>query len=611
MKQKELKLLLTLTLALALLTGCGSTAVSAPAPAAQPTAEATPVPEAPKAEKTMIEEADQVILGSIYTGDEALPAAEAMAVKDGRIIFVGSRTDADGYIGDATEVTEFPEGALITAGLSDGHTHVSQYLVAAFNKLCRIPDGATDEECVEIIRQFAEENPELTFITASGWNNSAFGELGPTANLLDAVSSEKPILALSADGHSYWVNSILLEMAGITAETPDPEGGAIMRYPDGTPSGCTMDTANTLIDKVKPDVDDQVCYDGLWGAENLNIREGYVIRFQAGDNESAKPTKTFIIDHCEDLDQRGELMTYTQGSFVVNNTEDALDLVDLAIECRDRTAGGRYEMTTVKIFMDGIIENQGANLVEEYANNPGYYGTSRWTEEESLVRLGRIIAKANAAGMSVHFHTMGDQAVSDALHAIELAAEEVGVDTVREARNALVHLALVQDTDYERFAKYNVIAVLNPWCFKDPSFFDQQVEYLGEARANEQYPMKSFLDAGVHIAFGTDLGASFTYDSIECFHALTTRTYKNDVPTTVLTASETLSREETLDAMTKGVAYQLKMEDEFGTITVGKQANITVFDQNLLTIADSEIMDTKVIGTMYMGAWLEFVPWQQ
>jgi len=151
----------------------------------------------------------------------------------------------------------------------------------------------------------------------------------------------------------------------------------------------------------------------------------------------------------------------------------------------------------------------------------------------------------------------------------------------------------------------NVIAVFNPWCNKDPGYYDLQVSLLGEERANRQYPMQSFLKAGVNYAFGTDLGASFTYGSIECFHALTTRTYNNDDPDSLLNADEKLSREETLKAMTIGCAYQMRKEDSFGSIEAGKDASLCVFSKDLLTIPDAEIMSTQVLKCMYKGSWFE------
>ncbi len=547
--------------------------------------------------------ADKVIFGTIYTGDDNLKEANAVAIKGDTIVYVGNENDVKKYIGKKTEVTEFKNGELITSAFVDGHTHSTEYVIAANANLCTIEDGATKEECVETIKKYIEENPDLDFIIANGWNNSAFGELGPTADLLDSIDTDKPILASSSDGHSYWVNTKLINMANVTKDTEDPEGGVIIRYKDGTPSGCFKDTAEYIIDKVKPNKTEETYKSGIAAADTFNINQGYLIRFQAGDNEQYDLTKAPVIEYSEEMDKAGELSTYTQASFIINNYDNAVKMVDKAIEYRNLTKGGNFEVNTIKIFLDGIVENEGAYLSDAYSNNSKNYGSPRWEGEESIKRMSEVIAKANENGMTVHFHAMGDQATNDALKAIEMAAEKIGIEKVKEARNAFVHLALVKDEDYEKMAKYNVIAVLNPWGVKDPSYYADQVSFLGEERAAKQYPYKSFIKNGINISFGTDFGASFTYNSIECFHVLTTRASINDDPETILNADEKLTREQALNAMTKGGAYQLKKENEFGTITVGKQANIVVLSQNLLTIPDDEIMNTEIINTMYKGKW--------
>lgn len=548
------------------------------------------------------EKADKVIIGIIYTGEEK-DIAEAIAIKNEKMLFVGSSKEVKKYIGKNTEVTKYENGELICATISDGHTHSIEYITAANDKLCTIEDGATAEECIETIKKYIEENPDDDYIRVVGWNNSAFGELGPTSDLLDTISGDREILASSSDGHSYWVNTKLMQHAGVTKDTADPDGGAIMRYKDGTPSGCLKDTANNLIDKVVPEKSEETIKSGILAADEFNINLGYLVRFQAGENEQADLTKAPFMDYAEELDKEGKLNTYTQASFIINNVDEAVDLVDNAIDYRDKTKGGNFEVTTVKLFLDGIVENEGAYLSESYNNIKDYYGTPRWGKEEDIIKMGKVIAKANAAGMNVHIHTMGDQAISDALKAIEFAADEIGIEKVKEARNALVHLALVKDEDYAKFAKYNVVAVLNPWGYMDPSYYADQVAFLGKERAQNQYPYQRFLNEGINISFGTDFGASFTYDSIECFHVLVTRAANSGEEETILKKSEALTRKQALDTMTKGVAYQIHKENECGTLSVGKYANLTVFSKNLLTIDDSEIMDTKIVKTMYKGEW--------
>jgi len=553
--------------------------------------------------------ADRVIYGNIYTSNDENKFAEALAIKDGEFIYVGNRKDVEDYIGDNTIIDTFSEDELITAGFIDGHNHVTSIMVGQMNDLCSISQGATKEICYKEIKDYVDAHPEIEFYYFIGWEMQNFSneKYGcPTSDMLDGIT-DKPILAFSSDGHSYWVNNALMKLANVTKESKSADGGVIMVDENGEPLGIFKDTAQYIIDDVKPEYEKEVYKKGIELADDTYIKEGYVYRFQAFDNAQYNALKYPAITALEEMDKEGKLKAYTQSSFVISNTDDAIELVDEAIKLRDETKGGNFEVTAVKIFLDGIIENAGAYLSEPYNEETvgisDYYGSQRWKGEDAIKKMGQIIAKANKAGMSVHFHGMGDQAVSDILTAIEYAADEIGIEKVRECRNAIAHLALVKESDYVRFKDLNVIAVFNPWCNKDPGYYDLQVALIGQDRADNQYPMGSFVNAGVNCAFGTDYGASFTYNVVECFHALTTRMYYDDDPDSLLRESEKLSREETLKIMTIGGAYQLRNEDVFGSIEVGKDASLCVFSKDLLTIPDSEIMSTTLVNSMFKGAW--------
>jgi len=553
------------------------------------------------------DQADLVIYGNIYTSNDEAEYAEAAAIKDGKFLYVGSRAGAEPYIGKDTKIEEYDTEKLITAGLVDAHTHVNTLIVAKTDALGQISNGADKDTCIAEITAYVKENPDVSFYVLTGWEMQNFsGEEYhcPTAAMLEGIT-DKPILALSSDGHSYWVNNPLMELAGITKDSKSQDGGEIVVDKDGNPLGVFTDTAQYLIDDFRPNRTESAYISGIKNAEELCINEGYVYRFDALTNMAYNSLKYPLITYMEQMDEAGELKTYTQGSFIIGNVDNALELVDEAVKLRDETKGGNFELTNIKIFLDGIIENAGAYLSEPYAFDSEYYGSQRWKGDDAIVKMGQVIAKANKAGMSVHFHGMGDQATSDILTAIGYAADEVGADVVKNQRNAIAHLALVKQSDYSRFVNLNVLAVFNPWCNKDPGYFDLQVSILGEERANSQYPMKSMVDAGIHYSFGTDLGASFTYNSIECFHALATRTYNNDDPDSLLNASEKLSREEVLKAMTIGGAYQMKKENDFGSVEVGKEASLCVFSKNLITVPDTEIMSVEVEKAMFQGTWVK------
>ena len=197
---------------------------------------------------------------------------------------------------------------------------------------------------------------------------------------------------------------------------------------------------------------------------------------------------------------------------------------------------------------------------------------------------------------------MGDQATRNALDCIERAYADIG-QPVLDARNALTHLQIVSTEDMARMNTLNVVAVVNDWACKDKGFFEQTEKFLGEERANNQYPYKSFLDAGVRCSFGTDYGGSFLVDTLYALHVFVTRAQDND-PANVLNASECFTMDEALKLMTADGAYQLKREDSFGTLAVGMQADLIILSRDVTTVGYDEILGTKVLKTMSDGKWV-------
>lgn len=488
-------------------------------------------------------------------------------------------------------------------GFVDAHTHVSNYL-GALMKMASIPEGATAEDCVEVIRKFVEEHPDASVIKGKGWVNSAFNNGCPTADLLDAIDTDKPMVIQSSDGHSSWVNSAMMKYVNITKDTPDPNGGKIERYEDGTPNGCFRDTAMNLISNAFPTATPEDRIPGILAAMEDYSSYGYTDYLEIITNEQAKPLEHPTLDAYEILEQEGKLTLNVQGGFVVNNDETAMDVLEEAIRLREQTAGGRFQLTDIKIFMDGVIEGATAYLSEPYATDSEEFGTSRWKSEEDLELLTKVVIRANEAGMPVHFHAIGDKAISDAIDCVEKAYNELG-DAVVNCRNVITHLQIVNENDFDRMAKLGMVAVINPWCTKYPNFYNEtEVAYLGEERASNEYPVKSFKDHGVHVSFGTDYGASFTYKTMQCLHILVTRMTEDENPESQLKASECLPVEEVLKMMSSGAAYQLRMEDSFGSITEGKRADLVVLSKNLLEVPTAEIVSTDILKTMANGVWV-------
>ena len=550
------------------------------------------------------ESADTVIIGNIYTGNDNGDYVEALAVKDGVIVYAGDEEGVSAY--EAAETVTLEEGQLVTAGFGDGHTHVAAVMTAMGDSTIDLSASENKklEEYIEIIEAYLQENPDQSVYVGKGWINSAFENGCPTADILDALCPGVPMMISSADGHSYWVNSAMMELAGVTRDTAQPKGGKIEQYDNGEPNGCFRDTAMYMIKNALPFTSVEAYKEGIRKAQNLYASLGYTSYVEIISNEQSSPVNAPLLEAYEEMDQAGELLMYVQGGFVLNNADDALDALDVAIQLKEETAGGNFELTTIKIYMDGVIEGATAYLSESYSHKADYYGAGRWTDDESKELLKQIIVKANEAGLIVHFHAIGDQAIADAVDCVEAAYEEAG-DVIKESRNAITHLQVVKEEDFDRLSDLNMVAVLNPWAFKAAGFYEEtEVLFLGEERAENEYPMQSFLQHNVTTSFGTDFGGSTIYEPLVSFHTLVTRTDNEDNPETTLKASECLSTYEAIEAMTKNVAYQFHREDNAGTLEVGKSADLIILSKDILTCPANEIETAEVLRTMSQGSWI-------
>ena len=547
--------------------------------------------------------ADTVIIGSIYTGSDYV---EALAIQGDVIVYAGDEAGVQAYIGENTAVTTLEDGQTVFPGFADGHAHIGNLMTATGDKSCDLSaaPNRTLDEFVEIITEYIASNPDDSVYTGKGWINSAFENGCPTADILDEICSDKPIIISSADGHSYWANTAMMELAGVTADTPQPKGGTIELDEDGNPNGCFRDTAMYILKKALPLTSKEKYKEGIAAGQELYASEGYTSYLEVVCNDTAQTLTFNLAEAYEEMDQAGELLMDVQGAVTLNNDDDALAVVDKAIAMKDETAGGSFELTTIKIYMDGVIEGATAYLSESYSHREDYYGAARWEDEESLDLLTQVIVKANEAGLTVHFHAIGDQALADAIECVQRAYEEIG-QPVLDAKNAVTHLQVVPEESMEEMAELNMFAVLNPWAYKADGFYEEtEVLFLGEERASEEYPMKSFLNEGVNVSFGTDFGGSVIYKSMVCYHVLTTRTDETNNPETTLNPSEDLSRTEALDAMTKGVASQLNWQDTVGTLDPGMKANLVVLSQDILTVPDDDLVSTEILRTMANGRWI-------
>jgi hypothetical protein len=535
--------------------------------------------------------ADLVLRGAaVYTVDAARSWARAVAVRDGRIVYVGSEAGAAAWIGPATEVLDLP-GRMILPGFQDAHAHpvISGVEIGQ----CDLLDlGDRDAMLAKVAECAAEQEGE--WLLGAGWQLPIFPGAAPNRALLDEIAPGRPAYLAAADGHSAWVSSRALELAGIDAATPDPPGGRIERRPDGEPSGTLRESATALVGRLvpPPSLDERV--EGLLRAQELFLAHG-VTAVQEASASLAE------LEAYRAAAERGELELRVVAALDVDLDGDlergaespAVEAAELAALAR-RFAGPHLSPTAAKIFLDGVIEARTAAMLEPYLDRPGDRGELNLPPE----RLDPLVAALAAQGFDVHLHAIGDRAVRAALDAFERAGS--GAEKSRP-RHQLAHIEVIDPADVPHFRRLGVIANFQPlWAFPDSYIRDLTWPALGPERSRSIYPMASVHRAGGPIAFGSDWSVS-SLNPLEGIEVAVTRRDPDDPVGAVMQPEERLDLPTALAAYTAGAAWANRLEAETGSIEVGKAADLVVLSRDLFEIPPEEISEVKVLLTLIGG----------
>jgi predicted amidohydrolase YtcJ len=541
----------------------------------------------------------------VYTGGEASQEAEAVAVKDGLIAFVGSAKDAEAYTGDKTNVVDLG-GKMLMPSFFESHGHLQSKTEDLFS--VNLKGKETVDDYIAAVKTFSDENPGAEFISGFGWLNTKFPPEGPSRKLLDEIRDDIPICLNSEDYHSVWVNSKALELAKITKDTEDPEGGVIERDADGEPSGALRENAQGLVTGLLPDYTVDQYKEGLLAYQEMAHALGFT-----GALDAVLGMDSNAIEAYKQLAEEGALKMRIRGAYATN--AKGLDSKMSAFEgAREKdSVDDLFRITTLKIFEDGVVEGLTAYLLEPYAPGTGkpegYKGEPQWNPEN----MKKFFAAAEEAGFQIHVHAIGDGAVRDALDAFAYAEEENGK---KDYRNAITHLQLVVPEDFKRFGDMGIIAAVNPyWHFKDDYYYNLQLPYLGDPRAEDEYPMKSFLDAGVKLAsasdypvtmppdplFGIEVGVTRTVPDGDLSYGMAEDTENPEKYKLPLWPEECVSVGDMITSFTYNGAYANFLEDVTGSIEVGKSADMIVLNNNLFEIEPTEISKSKLLLTMFRG----------
>lgn len=525
-------------------------------------------------------EADTVFTnGLVLTMDEADTRAEALAVQDGRIVFIGTAKEAKRWSRGA-EVVDLG-GLPLMPGFVDAHTHLVWSGTALLD--ADLYAATTLEQMLEIISSTAEKRPDEPWVRGTGWDASIFeGQL--SAAVLDAAVPDRPAYMESADAHSAWVNSAALAEAGIDASTPDPEDGEIERDEDGAPTGILRESAMELVTELMPDWSEEQVDDGLRDA--LDEANGYGLT-------------TLVDANCEDWMLEGYARAEAAGTLSARvrcawyaDPEQGAEQLDAANDMRARFDGERLKLNAAKLYLDGVLESQTAVLLEPYAD--GSNGAPSF-EDEALLDL---ITAFDADGYQLHMHVIGDGAVRQALDAIEALEQAAGN---ADRRPLLAHIELIDEADVARFAALGAYGDMQAlWAYPDPYITELTIPVIGEERAAWLYPFGALDAAGATLVAGSDWSVS-TMNPWEAIEVALTRKDPWTDGGEALNAAQAIDLETALLAYTRLGARAAFLEEEVGSLEIGKRADLVWLDRDPFSIDETALSDVAVKGTWIDG----------
>lgn len=504
--------------------------------------------------------------GSVFTGDPARPWARALAVRDDRIAAVGTDPDGIGGIDGTTHVVDLA-GRMLLPGFQDAHTHPIHGGLALLT--CDLLPCGGPDEALERIRSYASTLPREAWVKGRGWAFEWFEGGRPSASLLDRVTGGRPAYLVVRDGHSAWVNHRALELAGITADTPDPAGGRIERNPDGSPQGTLHEGAMDLVERaVPPDTPEEL---------DRALKAGLEYLLSCGVTAicDAWVTPDYHRAYVRAAD-RGGLPIPVRGALWWDRDRDEDQLEEL--RAMRSEGSSRYRPEAVKLMLDGVCENFTASLLEPYAGKE-----TRGVDFIDPDRLPHIVRLLDADGFQCHFHAIGDAAVRWALDAVETAR---AVNGFSDLRHTIAHLQVVHPDDVPRFRRLGVVANCQPlWACNDRAMTELTIPFLGPERARRQYPFGSLRRSGAVLAMGSDWPVS-TADVMQQVAVAVRRLPVDDATVEPFLPEEAITLADALTAFSAGSAYVNHLGGETGTLRVGNVANLVVLNRNPFEVED-------------------------
>jgi len=493
--------------------------------------------------------------------------AQAIAIRDGSIVFVGRNEGAMRYAAPVTDVIDL-KGATIIPGLVDAHVHILEL----GRKLGRVDlvGVQTEAEAVEKVVAWASGTAPGSWVVGYGWDDGAWANHYPDMALLSAKVPDHPVYLRGLHGYAVWGNRLAFEKAGIDAKTPAPLGGEIRKDAKGRPTGILLNQAVGLLERAVPAETPQELKEKVEAALRAMTRAGYVAVHEAGAD-------TALMSAFEALATEHRLQARM---YAMLSGRDQ-DLVRRWIaRGPDRTTGTLLTTRSVKVFFDGALGSRGARLLADYADAPGQRGVSG--PENGFDP--KLVAEAMKAGFQLSVHAIGDGANREALDYIQ-SVRGTGAAASNDSRDRIEHAQVLDARDVPRFAALGAIASMQPpHATEDMGWAEQR---LGAERVRGAYAWRTLRRSGARLVFSSDLPGT-DYNIFYGLHSAITRRDKSLQPAGGWRPEQRMSPEEALRGYTTWAAYTAFLEKETGVLAPGRWADLTVMDIDPLAVGERD-----------------------